>query len=335
MVRNLVFFVVIVVVLLLATVFAALNPGQVELDLAEFDADVVAAAADLDIKLGKGVRKTLWLTIGLGAAMAGAVYFALRMSRPILAIGEAAIEVGKGNFQARVDNIKSRDEIGDLAERINQMIGELNERFQLQKFVSAGTMKAIKGSDKEGVQLGGERRNVAMLFADIRGYTAFAEQRDPVVVVDVLNHYFQRQADIVSANDGDIDKFVGDQIMAVFHGRSKARNAVKCALEIQDVMTELGKEYPEAELHIGIGIDQGEVVMGAMGSRDRMDYTVLGDHVNLAARLCGSADPKQTLVTEAVRKGASGLKTARFAALEPIRVKGKSKPIKIFSAGKG
>ena len=271
-----------------------------------------------------------WVGIGLAAAAAGALFFAMRMSKPILAIGDAAIEVARGNFQARVENVRSRDEIGDLAGRINEMIVQLNERFQLQKFVSSETMSAIQHSGEEGVKLGGERREVAILFADIRGYTEFSDGRDPEEVVDVLNHYFQSQADIVAANKGDIDKFVGDQLMAIFAEGDMAMNAVKCSLAIQDVMVELSKENPEWNLDIGIGVDMGEVVVGAMGSRNRMDYTVLGDHVNVAARLCSNAAPKQTLISETVHAAVKGAKTLTIKALDPIKVKGKAKALKVY-----
>ena len=272
----------------------------------------------------------LWLSLGLAIAVIGAIAFSLRMSRPIIAIGEAAIEVAKGNFKARVKAVHSRDEIGDLAQRINEMIVQLNERFQLQKFVSADTMAAIKRSDVEGVSLGGTRGKAAMLFADIRGYTAFSENRDPETVVEVLNHYFQQLADIVIAHHGDIDKYVGDQIMAVFNSGKKAHNAAACALAIQDAMGQLAEDHPGAELDIGIGIDVGEVVMGAMGSKERMDYTVLGDHVNLAARLCSAAAPGQTLISENVQKDIAKVRTMKPNALEPIKVKGKAKPVKIY-----
>jgi adenylate cyclase len=273
----------------------------------------------------------IWIAVGLVAAAIGAVIFAFRISRPILKIGVAATEVGEGNFKARVIGVNSRDEIGDLARRINTMIVHINERFQLAKFVSAGTVDAIQRSDEEGVKLGGKRRQVAILFADIRGYTSFAESRDPELVVEVLNHYFQRQADLVAEHHGDIDKFVGDQIMAVFQEENMAADAVACSLAIQDVMVEQASEHPEWGLDIGIGVDMGEVVMGAMGSKQRMDYTVLGDHVNLAARLCSYAAPQQTIVSDAVA-GQIGAATAfKLTAMEPIRVKGKSAPLNVYA----
>jgi adenylate cyclase len=277
----------------------------------------------------------LWLSIGLAAAVVGAVLFAFRISRPILRIGEAAMEVAKGNFRARVDNVRSRDEIGELAERINTMIVQINERFQLAKFVSGGTIAAIQKSDAEGIKLGGERREVAMLFADIRGYTSFAESRDPHLVVEILNYYFQKITDQVSANHGDIDKFVGDQIMALFVGDNMAENAAACALDIQDVMIALIDEHPEWELNIGIGVDMGEVVMGAMGSKERMDYTVLGDHVNLAARLCSYAAPRQTIVSETVGDRLKNSKAFRLESLPPIEVKGKTGALKVYAVTRG
>ena len=261
------------------------------------EADAYAAINMMIESLG------LWVLGGLVIAIGGAVVFALGISRPILEIDRVAGEVAKGNFRARVENVRSKDEIGDLGRRMNDMIVGLAERFHLEKFVSGGTLAAVKIADHQGVALGGEKRLATMLFCDIRGYTAFAEKRDPEVVVEVLNFTFQRQADIVSRHHGDIDKFVGDQIVAVFLGDDMVLNACLCALEIQDAMAELGREHPDWGLAVGIGINAGEVIMGAMGSSNRMDYTVLGDAVNLAARLCSHAARGQTLLSAALLCG--------------------------------
>jgi len=297
---------------------------------------VEKSEADAYFAVGQMIRSlAIWIAVGLVAAAIGALVFAVRISRPILRIGEAATEVGKGNFAARVTDVRSRDEIGDLASRINTMIVQINERFQLAKFVSGGTIAAIQKSDAGGVRLGGERREVAILFADIRGYTAFAEPRSPETVVEVLNSYFQRLADLVSAHRGDIDKYVGDQIMAVFHGEAMAADSAACSLAIQDAMEAVKAEHPEWGLDIGIGVDMGEVVMGAMGSKERMDYTVLGDHVNLAARLCSYAAAKQTIVSEAVAGKIRTDPTFTLEALEPIKVKGKSGALSVYSVTRG
>lgn len=272
----------------------------------------------------------LWVAIGLAVAVAGALALALRISRPILKIERVADEVAKGNLQARVEGVRTRDEIGDLARRMNEMVVGLNERFQLVKFVSSGTLTAIKSADHDGVRLGGERRLVTLLFCDIRGYTEFAEQHDPEVVVEVLNLYFQNLAEVVVGHSGDIDKYVGDQIIAVFQGEQMVANAVRCALAMQRKTEALATKYPDWHLAVGIGINSGEVVMGAMGSRERMDYTVLGDHVNLAARLCGQASPGQTLISGSSRRELADSPDFAIGELPPITVKGKSEPVAVY-----
>jgi adenylate cyclase len=286
---------------------------------------------DAYLAVDKMIRSLgLWVGIGMLIAIAAAILFALRLSRPILAIGRAAIEVSKGDFQTRVTGVRSQDEIGELATRINEMIVQLNERFQLQKFVSGGTMAAVQQADHLGVRLGGERRRVAMLFCDIRGYTAFSERTDPEQVVEILNFYLQHQADLVAAHGGDIDKFVGDEIVAVFQGEAMVADAVACALDIQAVMARLVAERPEVALSVGIGINVGEVVMGAMGSRQRMDFTVLGDNVNLTARLCDHASPGQILVSESAYQEVAGQDAFRCEPLAPLAVKGKAKPLLVY-----
>ena len=275
----------------------------------------------------------LWVIIGLAVAIAGAIALALRISRPILKIGRVANEVAKGNFRARVEGVRSRDEIGDLAQRMNDMVVGLNERFQLAKFVSGGTLAAIKLSDHQGVRLGGERRSVTLVFCDIRGYTAFAERHDPEVVVEVLNLYFQSLSELVVSHGGDIDKYVGDQIVAVFQGGQMVENAVSCALAMQRKTAALARERPDWHLAVGIGINTGEVVMGAMGSRERMDYTVLGDAVNLAARLCGEARAGQTLISASSQRALAGSPEFAITALPPLTIKGKSEPVPVYQVG--
>jgi adenylate cyclase len=272
----------------------------------------------------------LWSLIGLAVAVAGAIALALRISRPIVKIDRVATEVAQGNFEARVQGVRSRDEIGDLAKRMNDMVVGLSERFQLAKFVSAETLAAIKGAGFRGVRLGGEKRRATMLFCDIRGYTSFAERHDPETVVEVLNLYFQQQADLVGKHHGDLDKFVGDQIVAVFQEPEMERNAVRCALEIQSATDELGRQHPDWDLEVGIGINTGEVIMGAMGSKDRMDFTVLGDSVNLAARFCSHAGPGQTLVTGSTYEAIADCAEFAIEALAPIRVKGKREPLEVY-----
>ncbi len=274
-----------------------------------------------------------WVLAGLGVAVAGAMLLAVRISRPIIEIDRVAGEVARGNFQARVLGVRSRDEIGDLARRMNAMVVGLNERFHLQKFVSGGTMLAIRNA-AEGIKLGGKRHQVAVLFCDIRGYTAFSERVAPEVVVEMLNFYFQKHTDIIRQHDGDVDKFVGDQILAVFQGEAMVANAVRAALDIQEEMPRLCRQHPEWDLSVGIGVNAGEVVMGAMGSADRMDFTVLGDTVNLAARLCGHAGAGRILLSGSAWEAICGNGDFAAHALAPIRVKGKREPIVVYEVSR-
>lgn len=269
--------------------------------------------------------------VGFVIAGLGAVVFARRLTRPILKIGAVAERVGEGDFTARVEGVRARDEIGDLAARFNRMIGELGERLELMKFVSRGTVSAIQRADEQGMRRGGERQRVSVLFTDIRGYTAFSERVSPEVVIEALNSYFDVQTDIVEKHGGDVDKFVGDALVAVFEGEAMERRAAACAVEITEAMARMLEDYPDYQLHVGIGVASGEVVMGAMGAKARMDFTVLGSTVNLSSRLCSDAAPGQTLVDQATRDAAAGLEGIRFEALEPVTLKGYAAPVPVFS----
>jgi adenylate cyclase len=270
--------------------------------------------------------------LGFAGASAAALVFARRLTGPILKIGQVAQRVGEGDFSARVEDVKSRDEIGELSTRINQMINHLGERLELMKFVSRGTMSAIQQADQEGMSRGGERRRVSVIFTDIRGYTEFSERVPPEVVIEALNQYFDAQTDIVEKHQGDIDKFIGDALVAVFEGDNMERRAVACGVEITEAMVLLLDKYPEYNLHVGIGVASGEVVMGAMGARERMDFTVLGSTVNLSARLCSKAEPDQVLIDQATCDASTGLENVSFRTLNPIPLKGYAEPVPAFSA---
>jgi len=272
----------------------------------------------------------IWLSVGLFAAILVGIFSSGRISKPILEIGQVAQKVGKGNFNIRVSKLSSKDEIAELGKRINEMIEGLRERFELQKFVSGTTIDAIKSSDHDGIKLGGKRDTATVFFSDIRGFTAFSEKVEPEIVIDMLNTYLRHQANIVKKWNGDIDKYVGDELVAVFKGDGMVENALLCAIEIQVKMAELNRENPQWDIGIGIGINTGDMIMGAMGSEERMDYTILGDNVNLGARLCSAASKHTIIISE---NSKNYLKTAEqfdIEKLEPIKVKGKEKPINIY-----
>lgn len=270
--------------------------------------------------------------LGFAAASAAALLFSRGLTGPILKIGRVAELIGQGEFSARVENVRSRDEIGDLSKRINVMAGQLGERLELMKFVSHETMTAIQAMGGETMSRGGERRAVTMLFSDIRGYTAYSETVSPEQVIEVLNRYFEIQSEIVERHGGDIDKFVGDELMAMFTGEEKELRAARCAVEIAQTLADTMGTQQRDVLEVGIGIASGDAVLGAMGARDRMDYTVLGSTVNLAARLCSQAAPGQVLIDGATQAVIEKAEEIRLTALEPVTLKGIADPVPVYSA---
>lgn len=294
---------------------------------------VVEVAASM-AEINATISKNKIYSIITGALTIMLVWLVLRvfMKRmvvhPIGNIGDVAQKVGEGDFSVTA-NVRSSDEIGELALRINEMVVGLRERFHLQKFVSQQTVDAVHRSDAMGVKLGGERKTATVFFSDVRGFTSFSEKVEPERVVTMLNSILSRQTAIVRKYGGDIDKFVGDELVAVFQGDTMVHRAVECASEIQQTMNEVTSTAGE-DVGIGIGINTGEMVMGAMGSEDRMDFTVIGDAVNLGARLCSAAKRGQILISENSAHYLHGSTPLQLVKLEAIRVKGKEQPIEIF-----
>tara|TARA_Y100001970_G_scaffold286498_1_gene408823 strand:+ start:719 stop:2731 length:2013 start_codon:yes stop_codon:yes gene_type:complete len=203
-----------------------------------------------------------------------------------------------------------------------------------KRYVSKQVVDEILDNDSR-LNLGGEKRKVTVLFADIRGFTSMSEKMEPEVVVSTLNEYFSEMIDIVFKNNGTLDKIIGDELMVVYGAPISAKDdtirAVQTASDMQEKLKELNKERKKRKeplISVGIGINRGEVVSGNIGSREMMDYTVIGDTVNLAARLCSSAKPGQTLVSDSVFIKTE--KTFNFKKLEPLSLKGKRKRVSIF-----
>ncbi|MBP6671512.1 MAG: HAMP domain-containing protein [Bacteroidetes bacterium] len=249
---------------------------------------------------------------------------------PIGTIGNVVRQVGLGDFSVST-NVRSNDEIGELGGRINEMIIGLRERFHLEKFVSKQTVDYVQRASEMGVKLGGERKVATVFFSDVRGFTAFSENVEPERVVGMLNSILSRQAAIVKKYDGDIDKYVGDELVAVFQGENMVKNAVECSIEIQQMMCSI-PELTGDDIAIGIGINTGEMVMGAMGSEDRMDFTVIGDSVNLGARLCSAAGRGQIILSEYSAQYIKNDRSIMLKKLPPIKVKGKEAHIEIYEA---
>jgi adenylate cyclase len=286
---------------------------------------VIRIEADLTEELA-APRRTLMLagvfSGGLIIVLAAALGLFLRrvVIAPVKRIGEVCASVTAGRFDQRVA-LTRNDEIGHLGRTVNQMVEGLFERFQLSKFVSASTLRSIRDG------AAGKRVHLALLFSDVRGFTSYSEANPPETVVGYLNRILTVQTDIIHRDGGDVDKYVGDEIVAVFGGEDCELRACRAALAIQREMV-ANRDSLYGGLSVGIGVDCGEVILGMVGSEKRADYTVIGDHVNNAARLCSAARPGTVLVSENVHGKIAA--HSSFSEASVIQVKGKQHPQRVY-----
>ncbi len=209
-------------------------------------------------------------------------------------------------------------------------------RQTFSKFVSKTVVDELL-QDPEGIKLGGDKMILTVLFSDIRGFTTISEALTPEALVDHLNEYLQAMTDIVFKYNGTLDKYVGDEIMAFWGApipqEDHAMLACKASLEMMEVLGQLNEKWisqGKPKLDIGIGLNSGEMVVGNMGSHSRMDYTLMGDNVNLGARLEGTNKVYKThiIISEFTFEHVKEQVVAR--ELDLIRVKGKELPVKIY-----
>ncbi len=280
------------------------------------------------------IRKAQYYAFGLalGFIILGiflSFYFARSITRPILMIVKVMNDVAKGDLSNKVE-ISLTDEIGKLAASFNDMIVHLREKLMMSKYVSKSTREMITeaGEEDESLSLGGEQKKATLLFSDIRGFTSFSANRTPEQVIAMLNKYLSIQAEIISSNQGSIDKFVGDEVVALFEGDKDVENAIRSAIQIQKQVGALN-ESREEKIYVGIGINTGEVIMGNVGSENRMDYTAIGDNVNVAARLCDSAHQEQIIVSDSTYN--IGNYAFKFSEPFEIQVKGKKEALKVYA----
>lgn len=240
--------------------------------------------------------------------------------------------VSSGNLETKIV-INTNDEIGRLGDIFNNMIDQISVKYHLEKFLSSSAISMIKkkSDSKAEMQLGGtERRNLVFLFSDVRGFTSFSEKNDPSIVMEILTRYLDLQANVIMANNGDIDSYIGDEIMAHFRGEDNVERAIESAIGAIKAINEENAARIKENLpifEVGIGIHGGDVVVGNIGTKARMVFTCIGDAVNLSARLCSNASAGEILVSKEIfDKSNKKFKTINAS---PINVKGKDKPIKI------
>jgi PAS domain S-box-containing protein len=204
------------------------------------------------------------------------------------------------------------------------------------RYMSQEVMENLM-EEPDSVKLGGDKRVATVFFADIRGYTSFSENREPEEIVEILNDYFSEAIKGIMDFRGYIDKFIGDCIMAVWGvpmmpDRNDPFNAVSCALSLQEMVRSAKRKFfrkSASRLRIGIGINTGPLVAGNLGSLQRMNYSVIGDTVNLASRLEGMAGPDEVIVSQTTRNQLKDM--FLFEERSAVRIKGKDKPVKIYN----
>jgi len=200
------------------------------------------------------------------------------------------------------------------------------ERSMVKRYLPSELVDRL--ADLKELRLGGTRQLTTTFFADIRGFTTYSEQHDPEHVVEVLNNYFSMAAKIIRANKGIVDKYLGDAVMAHFGTPLRpiadhALQAVRTAWAIKQKMDEYHKSVPPADrLSFGMGVNTGEAVVGNVGGEDQMEYTPIGDAVNLAKRLQESAKPGQILLSQSTYERVKD--HVKVNTLQPIQVKGRT-----------
>jgi adenylate cyclase len=297
-----------------------------------FSKQTIAAA------LSSARNRATLITVALVAiGVAGAVGLATMLSRPIFRLVQGTKAIAEGNFQI-VLPVTSRDELGTLTESFNQMARSLREKEMIKRaftrYVAREVVEEVL-KDPGQLMLTGERREVTVLFCDIRGFTSLSERLTPEQVVGLLNEFYTLMIETTFKHDGTLDKFIGDAVMAVFGAPiphpDHALRAVRTAVAMQSGIAELNEKRAgqgKEPILIGIGVNLGEVVAGTVGTEDRMEYTVIGDNVNLAARLESNAKPGSILISE--HTYARVQDHVKALPLGSIRVKGKEEEVEVY-----
>jgi adenylate cyclase len=288
--------------------------------------------------VGKARRQAALVTLGMvSLGIAAAVGLATLLSRPIFRLVEGTRAIAGGELKISLP-VTSHDELGTLTQAFNQMAKSLREKEMIKRAFSRYVAREVVEEvlkDPEQLQLKGERREVTTLFCDVRGFTPMSEKLTPEQVVSLLNDFYTLMIDLTFKHDGTLDKFLGDGVMAIFGAPiaypDHALRAARAALAMQAGMERLsaariaaGKEA----IVIGIGVNAGEVVAGTVGTEDRMEYTVIGDNVNLASRLTSNAKPGQILIS---RRTLDLVRDAvEVRPLGSIHVKGKDEEVEAY-----
>ena len=272
-----------------------------------------------------------------------AIFLAFIMSRhlsmPIHNLVDASKAIGNGDLSYRL-NERRNDEIGELAIAFNNMADGLLKKSQVEnvfsRYVSSSVAKKIM-ENLDVVELGGKHVHASVLFADIVGFTGISENLPPNEIAGLLNAYFSYISTISQLYHGHIDKFMGDCAMVVFgvpeDDPDHSFHSIACAVMIQKLVTRLNHmrlRDGKLSVHFRIGINTGNMVAGNLGSHDRMEYTVIGDPVNLASRLSSVAGSDQIVIMEELYRDKDIKSRIIAQQYETIRVRGMQKSVSTY-----
>ena len=278
-------------------------------------------------------RLILIFVLGIGISGLGAVIIAQRVTRPVKSLARGAQHIAEGDYNQTI-NVAQRDELGELAGLFNQMTKGLAERNRVRNLLGKVVSPAIAEEllSKE-IKLGGEQREVTIVFSDIRNFTRLCEDKEPASILRLINRYLTELSGVIEQHGGVVDKYIGDAIMALFgaplvHGDDAAR-AIAACLAMQAAVRRLQQHTGGAGLTMGIGVNTDTVVAGNMGSENRLNYTVIGDGVNLASRLEGLTKQYGVpiIASEFTREQAPDF---AYRELDRTRVKGRQQPVRIY-----
>jgi len=281
-------------------------------------------------------------TIGISLLIAlvgvgGASLLAAGMVRPIRRLVAATQDIAQGRLDVSLA-VRSQDEIGLLTHSFNAMTRSLREKELIKRAFGRYVAREVAEQllkDPEHLMLSGDRREVTVVFCDIRGFTALAERMVPEQIVQLVNDFYNLMIDATFHHEGTLDKFLGDAVMAVFGApiphTDHSLRAVRTALAMRAAVEQFSRRRIAGggePVSVGIGVSTGEAIAGTVGTEDRMEYTVIGDSVNLAARLESRAKPMQILVNERTYRAVEAAVDAR--PLGRVRVKGKGAQVEVY-----
>lgn len=278
------------------------------------------------------------LSLAVISAVGLSLLMAASVSDPLRHAGLVMDRVRKGDLDVSVPVI-SNDEIGLMSEGFNRMVVGLRERDAIRdtfgRYLSEEVVSEILTSP-EGVNLGGELREISVLVSDLRQFTRLTESLEPGVVVTIINRYLEKMTDVILRHEGTIDEFTGDGIL-VFFGAPRnladhVRRAVTCALEMQASMDQLNAENLRLDLPrlaMGIGVNCGELIVGNIGSEKRKKYGAVGSPINVAFRVEAQTAGKEILVTHSVYERLA--EELQFGSPREVRLKGIEHPLTVYS----